>query len=171
MIAAEMGADVEVAKAGGLLHDIGKAMTHEVQGSHVDIGGDIAHKYGIHPEVHRAIVEHHEDDRGSMEALIVAAADAISAARPGARKESLEQYVQRLEALEGVATSFDGVEKAYAIQAGREVRIIVKPDDIDDYEAASMAREVAKKVEEELVYPGQIKVTVVRETRNVEVAR
>lgn len=170
MIAAEIGADVEVAKAGALLHDIGKALTHEVQGSHVEIGGEIAQKYGIHPDVHRAIVEHHEDERGSVEALIVAAADAISAARPGARKESLENYVQRLEALEGVATSFEGVEKAYAIQAGREVRIIVKPEDIDDYEAAAMARDVAKKVEEQLVYPGQIKVTVVRETRNVELA-
>ena len=136
----------------------------------MDIGGEIAQKYGIHPDVHRAIVEHHEDERGSVEALIVAAADAISAARPGARKESLEHYVQRLEALEGVATSFEGVQKAYAIQAGREVRIIVKPEDIDDYEAAAMARDVAKRVEEELVYPGQIKVTVVRETRNVELA-
>ncbi len=170
MIASEMGADIEVAKAGGLLHDIGKAMTHEVQGSHVDIGDDIAEKYGIDSEVRRAIVEHHEDDRGSVEALIVAAADAISAARPGARKESLEQYIQRLEALEGVATSFDGVQKAYAIQAGREVRIIVRPEHIDDFKAAALARDVAKKVEEELIYPGQIKVTVVRETRNIEIA-
>ena len=170
MIASEIGADIEVAKAGGLLHDIGKALTHEVQGSHVEIGNDIAEKFGIHSEVRRAIVEHHEDDRGSVEALIVAAADAISAARPGARKESLDQYIQRLEALEGVATSFDGVEKAYAIQAGREVRIIVKPEHIDDYRAAALARNVAKRVEEELIYPGQIKVTVVRETRNVEIA-
>ena len=170
MIASEIGADIEVAKAGGLLHDIGKALTHEVQGSHVEIGNDIAEKFGIHSEVRRAIVEHHEDDRGSIEALIVAAADAISAARPGARKESLDQYIQRLEALEGVATSFDGVEKAYAIQAGREVRIIVKPEHIDDYRAAALARNVAKRVEEELIYPGQIKVTVVRETRNVEIA-
>ena len=170
MIASEIGANIEVAKAGGLLHDIGKALTHEVQGSHVDIGNDIAERYGIQSEVRRAIVEHHEDDRGSIEALIVAAADAISAARPGARKESLEQYVQRLEALESVATSFDGVEKAYAIQAGREVRIIVKPEHIDDFRAAALARNVAKRVEEELIYPGQIKVTVVRETRNVEIA-
>ena len=170
MIASEIGADIEVAKAGGLLHDIGKALTHEVQGSHVEIGNDIAEKFGIQSEVRRAIVEHHEDDRGSVEALIVAAADAISAARPGARKESLDQYIQRLEALESVATSFDGVEKAYAIQAGREVRIIVKPEHIDDYRAAALARNVAKRVEEELIYPGQIKVTVVRETRNVEIA-
>lgn len=170
MIASEIGANVEVAKAGGLLHDIGKSMTHEVQGSHIEIGDDIAQKYGIHPDIRRAIVEHHEDDRGSVEALIVAAADAISAARPGARKESLEHYIQRLEALEGIATSFEGVEKAYAIQAGREVRIIVKPEDLDDYEAATLARDVAKKVEDELVYPGQIKVTVVRETRKVEIA-
>ncbi len=171
MIAAEIGGNVEVSRAGGLLHDIGKALTHEVQGSHVEIGGDIAEKFKIHPDVHRAIVEHHEDERGSVEALIVAAADAVSAARPGARKESLEHYVQRLEALEGVATSYPGVEKAYAIQAGREVRIIVKPEDMDDYEAASLARNVAKRVEDELTYPGQIKVTVVRETRNVEFAR
>lgn len=171
LIAAEVGAKVAVAKAGGLLHDIGKAMTHEVQGSHVDIGGDIATRYGINPEVHRAIVEHHEDDRGSMEALIVAAADAVSAARPGARKETMDMYIERLEALEDVATSFDGVEKAYAIQAGREVRIIVKPEEMNEYEAAALARDVVKKVQDELIYPGQIKVTVVRETRNVEIAR
>jgi ribonuclease Y len=171
LIAAEVGAKVSVAKAGGLLHDIGKAMTHEVQGSHVDIGGDIATRYGIDAEVHRAIVEHHEDDRGSMEALIVAAADAVSAARPGARKETLDMYIERLEALEDVATSFDGVEKAYAIQAGREVRIIVKPEEMNEYEAAALARDVVKKVQDKLVYPGQIKVTVVRETRNVEIAQ
>ena len=171
LIAAEVGAKVTVAKAGGLLHDIGKAMTHEVQGSHVDIGGDIATRYGINPDVHRAIVEHHEDDRGSMEALIVAAADAVSAARPGARKETLDMYIERLEALEDVATSFDGVEKAYAIQAGREVRIIVKPEEMNEYEAAALARDVVKKVQDELIYPGQIKVTVVRETRNVEIAQ
>ena len=170
LLASEIGADADVAKAGGLLHDIGKAMTHEVQGSHVDIGGEIAEKYGIAPEVHRAIVEHHDDDRGSIEALIVAAADAISAARPGARKESLDQYVERLEGLEDIATSFDGVEKAYAIHAGREVRIIVKPDDVDDFEAAAIARDVAKRVEDEMVYPGQVKVTVVRETRKIEIA-
>ena len=170
LLASEIGADADVAKAGGLLHDIGKAMTHEVQGSHVDIGGEIAERYGIAPEIHRAIVEHHDDDRGSVEALIVAAADAISAARPGARKESLEQYVERLEGLEDIATSFDGVEKAYAIHAGREVRIIVKPEDVDDFEAASIAREVAKRVEDEMVYPGQVKVTVVRETRKIEIA-
>jgi len=170
LIAAEVGAEVTVAKAGGLLHDIGKAMTHEVQGSHVDIGGDIATRYGINPDVHRAIVEHHEDDRGSMEALIVAAADAVSAARPGARKETMEMYIERLEALEDVATSCDGVERAYAIQAGREVRIIVKPEEMNEYEAAALARDVVKKVQDELIYPGQIKVTVVRETRNVEIA-
>ena len=171
LIAAEVGAKVNVAKAGGLLHDIGKAMTHEVQGSHVDIGGDIATRYGINPDVHRAIVEHHEDERGSMEALIVAAADAVSAARPGARKETLDMYIERLEALEDVATSFGGVEKAYAIQAGREVRIIVKPEEMNEYEAAALARDVVKKVQDELIYPGQIKVTVVRETRNVEIAQ
>lgn len=171
MIAAEIGADIQVAKAGGLLHDIGKALTHEVDGPHAEIGADIAKKFGIHPEVHRAIMEHHDEDRGSVEAFLVAAADAISAARPGARKETLEHYVKRLQALEGVATSFSGIEKAFAIQAGREVRIMVKPDDIDDVAATNLSRDIAKKIEEDLVFPGQIKVTVIRETRSVEYAR
>ena len=171
MIAAEIGANIQVAKAGGLLHDIGKALTHEVDGPHAEIGADIAKKFGIHPEVHRAIMEHHDEDRGSVEAFLVAAADAISAARPGARKETLEHYVKRLQALEGVATSFSGIEKAFAIQAGREVRIMVKPDDIDDVAATNLSRDIAKKIEEDLVFPGQIKVTVIRETRSVEYAR
>ena len=171
MMATEMGANVEVSKAGGLLHDIGKALTHEVQGTHAEIGGDIAQKYHIHPAVHQAIMEHHDEGRGSVEAFLVAAADAVSAARPGARKESLEQYIQRLEALEAIATSFEGVEKAYAIQAGREVRIMVKPNDVDDIAASALARDIAKRVEGELVYPGQIQVTVIRETRKVELAR
>ncbi len=171
MIAAEIGADIQVAKAGGLLHDIGKALTHEVDGPHAEIGADIAKKFGIQPEVHRAIMEHHDEDRGSVEAFLVAAADAISAARPGARKETLEHYVKRLQALEGVATSFSGIEKAFAIQAGREVRIMVKPDDIDDVAATNLSRDIAKKIEEDLVFPGQIKVTVIRETRSVEYAR
>ena len=171
MLAAEIGANTQVAKAGGLLHDIGKALTHEVEGPHAEIGADIAGRYGIHPEVHRAIMEHHDEERGSVEAFLVAAADAMSAARPGARKETAEHYIQRLEALEGVATSFPGIEKAFAIQAGREVRIMVQPDNVDDLAANTMARDVAKKIQEELVFPGQIKVTVIRETRSVEYAR
>jgi ribonuclease Y len=171
MLASEIGANIEVAQAGGLLHDIGKALTHEVQGPHAEIGAEIARRYGIHPEVHRAIMEHHDEDRGSVEAFLVSAADAMSAARPGARKETMEHYVKRLEALEGVATSFPGIEKAFAIQAGREVRIMVKPDNIDDISASTLARDVAKKIEEDLVFPGQIKVTVIRETRSVEYAR
>ncbi len=171
MLAAEIGASIEIAKAGGLLHDIGKALTHEVEGPHAEIGADIARKFGIHPEVHRAIMEHHDEERGSVEAFLVAAADAISAARPGARKETLEHYVKRLEALEGVANSFSGVEKAFAIQAGREVRIMVKPDNVDDQASEGMARDIAKKIAEDLVFPGQIKVTVIRETRSVEYAR
>jgi ribonuclease Y len=171
MLAAEIGANVEIAKSGGLLHDIGKALTHEVSGPHAEIGAEIARKYGIQSEVHRAIMEHHDEERGSVEAFLVSAADAISAARPGARKETLEHYVKRLEALEGVATSFPGVEKVFAIQAGREVRIMVKPENVDDYATTSLARDVAKKIEEDLVFPGQIKVTVIRETRSVEYAR
>ena len=171
MLAAEIGANIEVAKGGGLLHDIGKALTHEVEGPHAEIGADIAKKYGIHPEVHRAIMEHHDEERGSVEAFIVAAADAISAARPGARRETVEHYVKRLEALEEVANSFSGVEKAFAIQAGREVRIMVKSDDIDDLAVPILSRDVAKKIAADLIFPGQIKVTVIRETRAVEYAR
>ena len=171
MLAAEIGANIEVAKAGGLLHDIGKALTHEVEGPHAEIGADIANRYGMHPEVHRAIMEHHDEDRGSVEAFLVATADAISAARPGARRETVEHYVKRLEDLEAVAASFPGIEKTFAIQAGREVRIMVKPDNVDDISANALARDVAKKIQEDLVFPGQIKVTVIRETRSVEYAR
>ena len=171
MLASEIGAKVEVAKAGGLLHDIGKALSHEVQGPHAEIGAEVALKFGIHPDVHRAIMEHHDEARGSVEAFLVAAADAISAARPGARKESLEHYVKRLEALEGIANSFTGVQKVFAIQAGREVRIMVKPDDLDEVASTNLAREIVKKIESDLVFPGQIKVTVIRETRSVEFAR
>lgn len=170
-LAAEVGANEEVARVAGLLHDIGKALTHEVEGSHAEIGAEIARKYGISPAVQRAIVQHHDDEMGSLEAFLVAAADAISAARPGARKETLEQYIKRLEALESVATGFPGVEKAFAIQAGREVRIMVKPEAIDDVAAANLARDIAKKIAETLTYPGQVKVTVIRETRAVEYAR
>ena len=170
MIAGEVGADPQVAKAGGLLHDIGKALTHEVEGSHIEIGDEIARRYNLSDAVKTAIAEHHEDDRGSAEAFIVAAADAISAARPGARRDTVEFYLKRLEALEDVANSFDGVQKSYAIQAGREVRILVEPESVDDVGAASLARNVVKKIQENLVYPGEIKVTVVRETRATEVA-
>jgi ribonuclease Y len=171
MMAAEVGANVEVAKVGGLLHDIGKALTHEVEGPHADIGAEVARKYGIQPEIERAIMEHHDEERGSVEAFIVAAADAMSAARPGARRDTLEHYAKRLEALEEVAHSFPGVEKCYAIQAGREVRILVKSSDVDDVTASKLARDVVKKIEDTLVYPGLIKVTVIRETRSVEYAR
>ncbi len=171
MLAAEVGADLEVAKAAGLLHDIGKALTHEVEGPHAEIGGDVVEKYGLPKEVHRAIVEHHDEEMGSVEAFIVVAADAISAARPGARKDTLEHYVKRLEALENVASAFDGVEKCFAIQAGREVRIMVKPENVDDVGATKLARDVVKKIEETLTYPGQIRVTVIRETRSVEYAK
>ena len=171
MLAAEAGANVEVAKIGGLLHDIGKALTHEVSGPHAEIGAEIAKKYGINHSSYRGILEHHSDEHETIESFMVASADAISAARPGARKESLELYVKRLRDLEGIATSFGGVERAFAIQAGREVRVMVKPDDLTDIEAASLARNIAKKVEDDLVFPGQIKVTVIRETRNVEYAK
>ena len=172
MIAAEVGGvSIPVAKAGGLLHDIGKALTHEVEGTQAEIGADVARRYGITPEVERAIMEHHDEERGSMEAFIVASADAISAARPGSRKDTLEHYVQRLQALEEVAQSFPGVEKCFAIQAGREVRIMVKPDEIDDITASKLARDIVKKIEDNLVYPGLVKVTVIRETRSIEYAR
>ena len=171
MLAAEAGANVQVAKMGGLLHDIGKAVTHEVSGPHAEIGAEIARKHGINHSSYRGILEHHSDDHETVESFLVATADAISASRPGARRESLELYVKRLKELEEVATSFDGVERVFAIQAGREVRVMVKPEDLSDIEAAALARNIAKKVEEELVFPGQIKVTVIRETRNVEYAK
>jgi ribonuclease Y len=171
MLAAEAGADVQIAKTGGLLHDIGKAVTHEVSGPHAEIGADIADKHGVNYGSMRGIREHHSDEHETIESFLVATADAISAARPGARKESLELYVKRLKDLENVATGFDGVERAFAIQAGREVRVMVKPTDMDDVESAALARNIARKVEEDLVFPGQIKVTVIREIRNVEFAR
>ncbi|MBI2165842.1 MAG: ribonuclease Y [Chloroflexi bacterium] len=171
MMASEIGADLVVTKTSGLLHDIGKALSHEVEGPHAEIGGDIAAKYAIPDKIRQAIMEHHDDEAGSVEAFLVAAADAISAARPGVRKDTLEHYVKRLEALEAAANAFPGIEKCYAIQAGREVRVMVKPDEVDDTLAAKMARDIAKKIEESVVYPGQIKVIVVRETRAVEFAK
>ena len=171
MLASEIGANAEIAKAGGLLHDIGKALTHEVEGPHAEIGGDVANKNKVPRAVEACIREHHNDDMSSVEAFLVSAADAVSAARPGARRDTLENYVKRLEALEQVATSFPGIERCYAIQAGREVRILVEPDSMDDVAAQSLARDVVKKIEDELAYPGQIKVTVIRETRSVEYAK
>lgn len=172
MIAAEIGANVPVAKKAGLLHDIGKAVDHEVEGPHASIGSEFVKQWEKSPEVVRGIAEHHgEAMTMSMEGFIISAADAISGARPGARRESLEQYLKRLDTLESIATSFDGVEKAFAIQAGREIRIMVKPEKIDDLGAMRLARDIVKKLEEGLEYPGQIKVTVIRETRAVDYAR
>jgi ribonuclease Y len=171
-MAAELGANAEVAKRAGLLHDIGKAVDHEVEGRHVDIGINLLRKYRESAEVITAMEAHHGDTEArSVEAFLVTAADAISAARPGARRETLEAYIKRLEKLEEIADSFEGVDKAFAIQAGREIRIMVKPERIDDLSSVRLAREIVKKVEEELDYPGQIKVTVIRETRAVEYAK
>ncbi|MBQ5791370.1 MAG: HDIG domain-containing protein, partial [Clostridia bacterium] len=172
MIASELGVDVNMAKRAGLLHDIGKAMTHEIDGSHVQIGVDIARKYKESKEVIHAIEAHHGDvESTTYIAMIVQAADAISAARPGARRENLENYIKRLQKLEEIATSFKGIEKAFAIQAGREIRIMVKPDEVSDDEMIFLARDIARKVESELEYPGQIKINVVRETRQSEYAK
>src|SRR5512142_176256 len=172
VMAAELGVDVKLAKRAGLLHDLGKAVDHEVEGTHAGIGYDIAKKHGENPKVLNAIMAHHGDEPFScVESVLVAAADALSAARPGARRETLESYVKRLEKLEEVATSFAGVDKSFAIQAGREIRVIVKPEDVDDITAAQISREIAKKIEEEMAYPGQIKVTVIREARYVEYAK
>jgi ribonuclease Y len=171
-LAAELGADVNVSKTAGLLHDIGKAVDHEVEGPHALIGADIAKRLGRSSKIVHAIAAHHnEEEPQTVEAFIIQAADAISGARPGARREMVETYIKRLEALEGVANSFDGVEKSFAIQAGREVRILVRPNSIDDLGASRLAQDVVKKIEETLEYPGQIKVTVIRETRAVEYAR
>ena len=171
MIAAELGADVKISKAGGLLHDIGKALTHEVEGPHAEIGADVAARHEVPDPVRVCIAEHHNDDMSSVEAFIVSAADAISAARPGSRRDTVENYIKRLEALEEVGRAFDGVEKCFAIQAGREVRIMVQPESIDDVAASKMARDIVKKIEDTLVYPGQIKVMVIRESRSIEYAR
>lgn len=171
-LAAELGADVNVAKTAGLLHDIGKAVDHEVDGPHALIGADIARRLGRSARIVHAIAAHHgEEEPQTVEAFIVATADGISGARPGARREMVEAYIKRLEALESVACSFDGVEKAYAIQAGREVRIMVQPDQIDDMAASRLALDVTKRIEDNLDYPGQIKITVIRETRAINYAR
>ena len=171
-IASELGIDPTIPKRGALLHDIGKAVTHEVEGSHAIIGAEIARRMKEAPEVVHCIETHHgEVEQRTIDAVIAQIADGISGGRPGARRERLETYIKRLERLEEICTSYPGVEKVYAMQAGREVRVMVKPDDIDDLSAQVMARDIAKQVEEELQYPGQIKITVVRETRSIEFAK
>lgn len=172
MLARELGANIEIAKKGALLHDIGKAVDHEIEGTHVELGRRILEKYGIEQGVIRAMESHHEDyPFSTTESYIVAAAEAVSAARPGARKDTLENYLKRLEGLEKIANSFVGVEKSYAIQAGREIRVFVTPDKIDDLGAIKLAREIADRIQEELKYPGEIKVNVIRELRAVEYAK
>ena len=172
IMAAELGADQKLAKRAGLLHDIGKAVDHEMEGSHTQIGAELAKRYRESTDVVHAIMAHHGDiEPNTVEAILVQAADAISAARPGARRETLEAYIKRLEKLEEIANSFAGVEKSFAIQAGREIRIIVKPDKVSDDQALLMAREIVKRIEKELEYPGQIKVNVIRETRAIEYAK
>jgi ribonuclease Y len=168
-MAAEVGANVTLAKKAGLLHDIGKAMDHQVEGSHVDIGIKILEKFNMEKEVIQAMKSHHEDYPAEiLEAVLVQAADQISGSRPGARKDTLENYLKRLGELEAIANGFQGIDKSYAIQAGREIRVFVKPDQIDDLAARQLAKDIAKKIQEELNYPGEIKVTVIRENRIVE---
>jgi len=172
MMASEIGADVRLAKMAGLLHDIGKSIDHEVEGSHAVIGADLIQRHGVPaPVVHAVRAHHYDEEPHTMEAVLLIAADAISAARPGARRETLDAYIKRLEKLEEIANSFKGVQQSYAIQAGREVRILVRPEQIDDSSAQLMARDIAKRIESELSYPGQIRVTVVRETRATEYAK
>ena len=171
IMASELRLDQALLKRCALLHDIGKALTHEVQGSHAIIGAEVARKYGENDDVVHAIEAHHNEvEVRTIEAVLTQAADAISGSRPGARRESLESYVQRLERLEEIATSYEGVEKVFAMQAGREVRVMVLPDQVDDIQAQVIARDIAKQIEEELTYPGQIRVTVVRESRATELA-
>lgn len=171
MLARELGADPNMAKKAGLLHDIGKAVDHEIQGNHTEIGRDILKKFNIPEEIIAPVETHHDDNPATLLSIIVKTADAISSARPGARHDSYENYIQRLEELERIANSFDGVEKSYAIQAGREVRIFISPEKIDDLKSYELAREVAKKIEQELKYPGEIKVNIIRELRVIEYAR
>jgi ribonuclease Y len=171
MMASELGIDPTVLKRGAFLHDIGKALTHEVEGSHALIGADLARRYGEDEQVVHAIEAHHNEVQPqTVEAVLTQAADACSGGRPGARRESLETYVKRLERIEEIAATRPGVEKVFAMQAGREVRVMVSPDDVDDLGAQVLARDVAKQIEDELTYPGQIRVTVVRESRATEVA-
>ena len=172
IMAEELGLDPKRARRAGLLHDIGKALDHDMEGTHVQIGVDVLKKYKENPLVINAVEAHHGDvEPQTLEAVLVQAADAISASRPGARRETLEAYIKRLEQLEEIADSFDGVEKSFAIQAGREVRIMIKPEKVSDAEMTLMAREIAKKIEDEMDYPGQIKVNVIRESRVIEYAK
>jgi ribonuclease Y len=172
LLASELRADVNIVKKAGILHDIGKAVSHEVQGSHHHISAEIARKYGVSEDIVHAIIAHHDDvEPKTVEAILVKAADAISGSRPGARRETLENYTQRLKDLENVANSFSGVDKSFAIQAGREVRIIVRPEELSDLEAMKLAKDIAKKIEQDLQYPGMIKVNVIRETRAEEFAK
>jgi ribonuclease Y len=172
ILAAELGANVEIAKAGAFLHDVGKAMDHNQEGTHAMLGAEFCKRYGVHPLIVNAIAaHHHEVEQETVEAVIAEAADAISGARPGARREDLEAYIKRIRTLEEMSMSFKGVSQAFAIQAGREVRIIVKPEEIDDLDSTRLARDIAKKIEETMQYPGQIKVTVIRETRAVDYAK
>src|SRR5690606_24799160 len=172
IMADELGLDRDLVKRCALLHDIGKALTHEVEGSHALIGAEIARRYGEHEDVVHAIEAHHNEvEVRTVEAVLTQAADAISGSRPGARRESLEAYIKRLQRLEEIAQAHAGVEKVFAMQAGREIRVMVRPDEVDDIQAQVIARDVAKQIEEELTYPGQIRVTVVRESRATEYAR
>jgi ribonuclease Y len=172
MIAHELGANVEVCRRGGLMHDIGKAIDHDIEGTHAQLGADLARRHGTQAAIVHCIEAHHEEiEPSTVEAIIVIVADALSGSRPGARRESLEYYLKRLEALEAVANAFPGVDKSFAIQAGREIRIIVKPEEVDDLGASRMAKEISKRIQESLDYPGQVKVTVIRERRSVEYAK
>ena len=168
ILGGQIGLDVEICKTAGFLHDLGKALSHEIEGSHAEIGADIARRNSLDDKIVTAIKEHHDRDMTSPESYVVAAADAISAARPGARNDSLERYIERLTSLEDIALGFEGVERCFAIQAGREVRVMVNPEEIDDAKASTLARDISKEIKQELNFPGQIKVIVIRETRAIQ---
>jgi ribonuclease Y len=172
MLAAEVGANVDIAKTGGFLHDIGKAMDHDHEGTHASLGAEFLKRFRVPDVVVNAVASHHHEvEQETIESVIVEAADAISGARPGARRESLENYIKRVRTLEDIAHSFQGVQSAYAIQAGREIRVLVKPDQIDDLDSVRLSKNIAKSIEDNMQYPGQIQVTVIRETRSVGFAK